>query len=186
MKDPVRIRLPDASIQVDYEHPHEKVRQWSVLLMAVSRHGRTVRRDFTSYDSIDDRSPHLRPCLDFVPPGQYTLRVWRDGLGWARSERIDVEAGEIADAGRLTFQPGGTIRGRIALPEVSRRPQCVVALDSGGTALEAEAEWTHDGYTFVVKDLWPGPWTIHILDDDGQTLVQHAVTLAGPETVEVD
>jgi hypothetical protein len=61
-----------------------------------------------------------------------------------------------------------------------------LAVDSGGIRIEAEAEWTHEGYTFVVKDLWPGRWTICALDDDRRALVERSVTPAGAEVVELE
>lgn len=187
MNEPVRIHLPAASVQVDWEHPEEDAKEWSVLLMALDAHGRTVRREFTTYPSSDYCTPpNLRPCLDFMPAGRYTLLAWSDGLGWARSEPVNVEEGKIADGGVLRFQSGGTIRGCVPFPEICRCPDGVVAVDASGVRIEADAEWSHEGYKFSAEDLWPGRWTIAAIDAGGKPLFERQVHLKGTEVVEVE
>jgi hypothetical protein len=185
--EPLRIQLPAASVEVDFEHPEENARQWAVLLMAVGEDGKLVRRESTGYgDTIRWTPAHDRPCLDFMAPGRYTLLAWRDGLGWARSQPIRVQSGKITDAGTLRFQPGGTIRGRIAFPEISPLPCGVAAVDSNGISIGADTKWTHEGYTFVVKDLWPGKWTVSVFDGDQNALIEKHVELKGTEELEIE
>ena len=154
--------------------------------MALDEDGKLVRRQDTYCRAHNNTAPNMGPHLRFVPPGRYTLLAWRDLLGWARSEPVVVESGKIADAGRLVFQPGGTIRGRITLPQVSRRPRCVMAVDSHGVRVETESEWTHEGYTFEVKNLWPERWTIMAMDRDENVVTKRTVELNGTEIVETD
>lgn len=187
-KEPLRITLPAASLEVDFQHPKEDVKHWVVLLRALDADGKPVRGTFarTCYQQAVPGHTHTRPGLEFVRPGCYTLLAWRDGLSWARSKPIQVERSKVANGGLLKLQPGGTIQGRIRLPQVSMVPVCVVATDSRGIGLEAEAKWTHEGYSFAVTDLWPETWTIAALDVDRQPIAQRTVTLKGTETLGIE
>ena len=187
MKEPLRIHLPAASVQVDWEHPEKNAKSWAVLLMALDARGRTVRRQFATYPSAHHYTPpYLRPCLDFVPAGRYTLLAWSDGLGWARSGPVDVEERKVADGGMLKFQPGGTIRGWVVFPEICGCPDRVAAVDADGISIDADTEWSHEGYNFSVKELWPGQWTIKAVDIRGKTLFERHVDLKGTEVVDVE
>lgn len=186
MKEPLRIRLPAASVVVDFHHPTEDAKQMGVLLMAVDEDGRSIRQEFTGYsDSTYGATSHDRPCLDFIPPGRYTLRAWRDGFGWAKSGLVDVEAGKIANAGTLKFQPGGTVKGRVEFSEMVTVVDGVAAVDPNGISIPAETKWTPEGYTFVVEDLWPGKWTVSVLDRDRNVVIEKRAELQGTETVEI-
>ena len=186
--EPLRFRLPAASVRVEYEHPTEDVKDYGeALLMAVREGGKVVRRESARYEATSWLGdPSLSPYLDFVPPGCYTLVGWREDFGWARSGPINVEEGKITDGGVLKFHPGGTLQGRIALPDVCAVPDRVVAVDETGLTIPVKSEWTRGGYKFAVRDLWPGKWTLKVLDRDHNVIVEKQAELKATETVEIE
>jgi hypothetical protein len=188
MQEPLRFRLPAASVEVEFEHPKEDEKRWRrPLLAAVAERGTVVRQECAGYaDNLWGNARNLRPHLDFVPPGRYTLVAWESGSGWARSGPIEVGEGKITNGGVLKLQRGGTIKGRIALPDLCAVPDRVVAVDSRGLRVPVDSEWTRKGYTFAVHDLWRGKWTLHVLDDAQNVIVEKNVELKATETVDLE
>lgn len=122
-------------------------------------------------------------CVRYLPPGTYELRGHEDANGNCRVGPVQVKD-DITDVGEHMLAAGAAIRGTIRLRTGDKKPTAVHAVDEFGVSLEALDCEGRDGETFAISNLWPGKWTVRLLDGRRIVTEEH-VKLAESGTVEV-
>jgi hypothetical protein len=184
---PVRVSLPDSSIDLELRHPTEK--PTAQVMYGLFRDGQKQPFRVGGFSGVyaSEDEPR-REAVHFVPPGRYEILIWQDVYGWLRSGPIDVEPGQVAGAGALTFRPGATVTGRLHLDQEARMPAYVELVDSTGVRRRAELRWTGKEFTFQAEALWPGRWIARVVgeEEDERALAEKAFQVRGVASVEID
>jgi hypothetical protein len=184
---PILVQLPASSIDVTLKHPRKEVSghvYYAVFRAGQKKPFRTGH--FSSRFGDSERSRTDAIC--FMPPGQYEVLLWRDCYGWVRSSPIEVNPGQVAGAGALTFQPGARVTGHLHLDQESRMPAMVNLIDSTGVERWTEVRWAGEEFVFEEDALWPGQWTARVMGEGGGEYVVAETTfeVRGIEPIELD
>lgn len=104
--------------------------------------------------------------LEGLAPGKHTLLATVEGFASGESQRTEVKAGEVVEGVEVMMTEGGSIAGRLILPEghLAEDWQILVNRQPQGSARHAEL--TED-LSFRVDHLDPGSYQVQAMDLKG-------------------
>ncbi len=106
--------------------------------------------------------PDGRFRLAALPPGRIQLVASADGFASARSERVELEAGEVRDGLDIALGHGGAIDGQLLVGPGGRPADYVVIAQEQRSQLSVTADLAPDG-KFEMRNLDPGTWIVQAM-----------------------
>jgi hypothetical protein len=114
-------------------------------------------------------------CIRYVTPGNYSLYIRKQDVGYCLIDNVQVPAGSI-DVGEQKLKPGSTVICSVQFPRVSRLPTEILAMGPAGVCVRRRFAVYSSFDHLELGGLWPGRWTFSVLSH-GEILAKNDVDI---------
>lgn len=167
----MQLIVPLGSGAITGKISHTDGNRCHIHMMAISEDRRTIR------STHSDETGAF--CLRYLPAGKYRIFAHDELAGWAELTTTSIQE-NFAELPVYSLSLGATVEGTLLIADGATIPDRIEAIHESGIVLEVDDFVAHDGMPFKIKSLWPGLWTLRLMQ--GSTILhEEAVPISGTE-----